>query len=157
MISGVGMTTLTLQQWRRAEEFADGYHELAAKLPMAARVLFVLGSARHHAGARQNYLQCYYAYHQALHGGYMPYNFDEGFPVKFRVRYPAPSWQATNLNWQRQARYYDYLFVFARPDIGVGHEKEAELLGQQGRWQLWKLRGPREDQAPFPPYPPHYE
>jgi hypothetical protein len=157
MVSGLGMTTLTLHHWRSAEVFAAGYHELAAKLPMAARALFVLGYPRHHEGARQNYLQCYYAYHQALQGGYLPYTFDEGFPVKFRVRYPAPGWRAANFDWQRHARYYDYLFTFARPDVVVGHEKEVELLGQQGRWQLWKLKGPREDKPPFPPYPPHLE
>ena len=61
MVSGLGMTTLTLHHWRSAEVFAAGYHELAAKLPMAARALFVLGYPRHHEGARQNYLQCYYA------------------------------------------------------------------------------------------------
>ena len=87
----------------------------------------------------------------------MPYTFDEGFPVKFRVRYPAPGWRAANFDWQRHARYYDYLFTFARPDVVVGHEKEVELLGQQGRWQLWKLNGPREDKPPLPPYPPHLE
>ena len=157
IISGAGMTLLTLHHWRRAEVFAAGYHELAQKLPMAARVLFVLGYPRHHEGSRQNYLQCYYAYHQAIRGGYLPYTFDEGFPVKFRVRYPAPGWRAANFNWQRHARYYDYLFTFDRPDVVKGHEKEAELLGQMGHWKLWKLNGPRQDIPPFPPYPPHLE
>ena len=35
IISGAGMTLLTLHHWRRAEVFAAGYHELAQKLPLS--------------------------------------------------------------------------------------------------------------------------
>lgn len=138
VISGLGMTLLTLNQWKQAEAFASGYHELAQKLPKAARVLFVFGHPRRHEGARQHYLPAYWVYHQAHHGGYAAYSFDEGFPVRFKVRYPAPAGPGLNFDWQRHARYYDYLFVFNQPEVAMGHEHEVTRIGESGRWTLWK-------------------
>ncbi len=155
VLVGLGFAALTTVRWVRANHFCAGYDELALQITPGSRVLFVLQEPWHSPEDRWHYVQTYYGIHQARFGGYMPYNFDEGFPLKYKVRYPAPTWRQMVFRWDRQARYYDYVLSFNHTGKSLfgAHLKEVTLVSSSGRWSLWKLPGPRIDQPPQPAYP----
>ena len=149
-ISGLGFAIDTTHHFRQAARFAEGFDELAELPGHGTRVLMLLSGARHDPEVRQNYLQCYYEMYQVYHGGYMPWNFDGGFPISYRVRYPAPNWRMMDFDWNKHARYYDYLFVFEGSGgdprhFFAGHEQQVELAGQRGKWTLWRRKEARVD------------
>ncbi len=151
---GIGFAADTSVHWARANRFGAGFDQLTSLPTSGARTLVLLEGARHDPSVRQNYMQIYYEMLQVERGGYMPWNFDSDFPLRYRVRYPAPSWRKMDFRWKDHARYYDYLLVFhSDPRIFDGHQNELTKVGAAGDWILWKLPGPRVDESPAPPYP----
>jgi hypothetical protein len=140
--------------WIQGQRFAAGYEQLENLPEPGSRVLFILREPWHDPAARLNYAQIYYGVYQAFHGGYMPYNFDEGFPIRYKVRYPAPTWRGMHFVWEKHAPYYDYVMAFqAGPEMFGAHRGEVTTVAQSGKWTLFKLPGPRNDTPPRPPYP----
>lgn len=155
-ISGIGFAVDTTYHWKQAAGFAAGFDELATIPPQRTRVLMLLSGARHDPEVRQNYLQCYYEMYQVYRGGYMPWNFDGGFPIAYRVHYPAPNWRMMNFDWDKHARYYDYLLIFEGSGgdprhFFRGHEAAVELTDQRGKWTLWRRKEARVDLDGDPP------
>ncbi len=150
VLSGLGFGIDTTYHWVQAARFAQGFDHVAKIPGPGARVLMLLSGARHDPEVRQNYMQCYYEMYQVYYGGYMPWNFDGGFPIAYRVRYPAPGWRPMDFSWDQHARYYDYLLIFAGSGADPrhffrGHEAEVDLVERQGKWTLWRRKGPRVD------------
>ena len=163
----VGFAADITAHWVTAQRFCAGYDALANTPERGSRVLFVLGYPWYDHHARFNYLpgsgldhyvHTYYGYYQAEHGGFMPWNFDEGFPLKYKVRYPASSWREQRFDWNTQSPYYDYVFAFHHDsgDVFGPHLAEVKKVGQSGHWSLWKLPGPRRDDSPWKAYPSPY-
>jgi hypothetical protein len=153
---GIGFSVDNLVHWRRDNQFAAGYDQVAAIPPPHSRVLTIIYRPWNEPTSRIEAARNYYALYQAEHGGYMPWNFDQGFPLVYKQRFPAPDWSAPEFRYEQQARYYDYLMTFNAPDerrLFGAHLGEAQRVTQAGRWQLWKLPGPRVDEPPGPPYP----
>lgn len=152
---GIGFGIDGTIHWVRAQRFAAGFDELAALPGPGKRVLPLLYGERHDPSYQFNYMQVYCELVQVHLGGYLPWNFDNGFPLRYRVRYPAPDWRRMDFRWEVHAPYYDYLLVFQLPSAARfgGHEREVSLVGRAGRWSLWKLPGPRIDEPPGPAYP----
>ena len=151
----LGFTADTTWHWHVADRFTSGYDSLAQRPEPGSRVLFILGQPWHDPTARLNYAHIYYDVYQAQRGGYMPWNFDDAFPLKYKARYPAPHWRAMNFDWQKHAPYYDYVMAFQKDARAVfpGHEKDVTLVAEEGKWKLFKLPGPRVDVSPGPIYP----
>jgi hypothetical protein len=73
----------------------------------------------------------------AIHGGYDPYLFDQGIPVRPRVTLRSPPWSATDSFDLRQAPDFDYYLVrFAPPNMEG--EPSLKLLDQVGDWSLFQ-------------------
>jgi hypothetical protein len=149
----IGFAVITTIHWRRAEAFAAGFDELAARAGRHQRVLFSIGRPWRDPSARHDYAQLYSGFYQARYGGYLPWNFDEGFPLIYKERFPAPFWNLMDFDWDRHARYYDYVMAFQTVPNFLGHHHEVTLVGAVGNWTLWKLPGPRVDVPPGPAYP----
>jgi hypothetical protein len=141
--------------FRRAAAFTEGYDAMAALPAPGSRVLFIIKQPWRDDTYRHNYAQSFPGVYQMQHGGYMPWNFDESFPFKYRQRFPAPTWQSADFRWDQHARYYDYVMLFAHTpqNLFKGHESEVHKVAESGFWSLWKLPGPRVDVPPGPTYP----
>ncbi len=152
--AGLGFAVDTTVHWRRANAFCAGFDELA-KIPKTGdRVLFVIEPPWNDPSVRQSYAQIYPGWYQAFHGGYLGWGFDDGFPFRYRRRYPVPEWHLMNFDWERHARYYDYVMVFqGQWMMFAGHLGQVQRIGAAGKWELWKLPGPRVDDPPGPAYP----
>jgi hypothetical protein len=150
---GFAFAGMTLVHWRRCDAWfgAREFDRLANEIPRDARTL-VLGFGRGHnePSSKRTFIERYPALLSAFWGGYYPSHFDQ-FPIGYRERFPAPSWQTPErFRWDYQAHWYDYVLVYAQPGLGSG---QATLVDQAGPWQLWKTAQPRIDAPPAPPYP----
>lgn len=155
-LAALGFSVDTMVHWTRAARFAEGYDEVARVPEPGSRVLFILAEPWHDPSVtRFNYVHVYYDIYQAQHGGWMPWNFDVGFPIKYKARYPAPVWRHMNFTWDAHAPYYDYVFVFQAEGRAVfrEHFPDVKLAASAGKWKLYKLPGPRVDEPPGPAYP----
>jgi hypothetical protein len=151
---GIAFSVDTLVHWRRVDAFLDGLDALARLPEAGSRVLVIAWPPWREPSMQQNFAQSSNALRQAYYGGYDPDNFDEGFPLRFRERFPAPPWNRPAFRWEQHAPYYDYVLGFHAPSgIFSGHEREVQRVGAVGSWQLWKLPGPRVDEPPGPAYP----
>ncbi len=143
--------------WRRAAEYAAGFDTLAAIPPRQARVLVLVFPPEHAPDFNVSFMRAFPSYYQLQKGGYFSFSFDNGLPMVYRKRYPAPDWSVpTRWKPEKHARYYDYFLFFNWSGPGPvfgGANPLADLVGKQGRWQLWKLRGPRTEESPVAPYP----
>jgi hypothetical protein len=73
----------------------------------------------------------------ALHGGYDPYLFDQGVPVRPRVTLRAPSWSTPDTFDIRQAPDFDYYLVRFAP-AQMESEPSLKLIDQVGDWSLFQ-------------------
>lgn len=150
---GVAMALVTLVHWRRADEYfgAADFARLMNETPLKTRTLVLTYPPLAPPEFRQNFAQSYPALFQAFHGGYYATNFDEGFPLAYKQRFPAPGWRnAEDFRWDFHARYYQYVLVLHAPAFGAGR---AELVDRAGPWSLWKMPAPFLDEPPHAPYP----
>jgi hypothetical protein len=140
-----------LYHWHQLHrDFISGYHDLSDLPERGARVLFVI-NGRQPSSSRASFPHG--PTHQAFHGGYMPWNFDQNFPIRYKVRFPAVHFWTFEFNWDKHARYYDYVFGYhMNPEAAFGAHPVTRVK-DSGGWTLWKLPGPRVDTPPRPPYP----
>jgi len=73
----------------------------------------------------------------AIHGGYDPYLFDQGIPVRPRVTLRAPAWSTPDTFDIRQAPDFDYYLVRFAP-AQMEQEPSLKLLDQVGDWSLFQ-------------------
>jgi hypothetical protein len=73
----------------------------------------------------------------AFHGGFDPYMFDQGVPVRPRVLLRAPDWTKPDTFDIRQAPEFEYYLVrFAPPPMES--EPSIKLVDQVGDWSLFR-------------------
>ena len=149
----IAFAVLVTVHWRRVDQFIDGFDQLSERAAPTDRVMVLAFPPWNEPTMNTNFAQSADAFHQAAYGGYEPDQFDDGFPIVFKQRFPAPPWgQPNHFNWNQHARYYDWLLVFQAPPALVAGHPEAKLDGRAGRWTLWHLP-PRVDAPPGPAYP----
>ena len=153
-IAGFGFAIDATIHWRAANRFTAGFDEATDGLPSGSRVLFVLGKPFRDPGVEQQYVQSWPSYYQARHGGYNGGLFDD-FPLRFRQRFPTPTWQSQAFTWEQHAPYYDYVVTFQKSGADVFRQHLGEVTAIKGaeKWTTWKLAGPRIDVPPGPAYP----
>jgi hypothetical protein len=153
-LAGAGFLVDATVHGLRAARYMDGFSQLARVPARQDRVLVIVYPPWRDPSYGFDYARTYAAWYAVEKGGYMPWHWDEGFPLKYRLRYPAPNWSAPRLKWEKQAPFYDYLLTFQEPPGQLrGHEHEAKLVEAAGRWRLYRLPGPRQDEPGGPPYP----
>lgn len=143
-VSGLGFSIDTTVHWRHSARFTAGFDDAIAAIPPGTHVLFVMGQPLGPDEVRQKYAQSWPSYYQAFHGGYNPWLFDD-FPIRFRVHYPAPDLRVMRFDWNREAPYYDYVVLFQRDERATfgAHLPDVKLVRTDGKWNVWKLPGPR--------------
>ncbi|HEX4459132.1 MAG TPA: hypothetical protein VIA18_14240 [Polyangia bacterium] len=153
-VAGFGFAVDAGLHWRTANRFTSGFDEVSAAIPSGSRALFILGKPFRDPAVVQGYVQSWPSYFQALHGGFNEGLFDD-FPLHFRERFPAPTWQSMAFNWEQHAPYYDYVVTFQTTGAAVfrDHLPAVTQVEQAGKWTVWKLPGPRIDVPPGPAYP----
>ena len=154
VIAGLGFAIDADIHWRTANALTAGFDEATAVIPSAARPLFILGKPFRDPAVAQGYVQSWPSYYQARHGSYNPGLFDD-FPIHFRERFPAPTWQTMVFNWEQHAPYYDYVVTFQKTGASVFQQHLSAVVAVKtvGNWTVWKLPGPRVDVPPGPAYP----
>ena len=155
LLSGAWLLVDANRHWWGTREKALAFERIAKIPNQGDRVFFLMHQPHHDEHYKVPYKRYTFAgYYQAMRGGFLAWNFDDGFPLRYKQRFPGPPFNIPNFRWDRHARYYDYLL-----DLGgngaelAGHEHEVKKLDQGGGWTLWKLPGPRDDTPPLPPYP----
>jgi hypothetical protein len=73
----------------------------------------------------------------ALHGGYSPYLFDQGFPIRPRQKLPAPIFLNDDNFDIRQAPSFQYYLV-RQPHDAMFREPSLKLLDSAGEWNLFQ-------------------
>lgn len=150
-LAGVLFACDVAVHFRRATAFVDGYDALARIPEPGARVLWVVTPPWRDPTYGFDHARALPHLYQAYRGGYQPWNFDEGFPLKYKVRFPGGDWSRPGFRWD-VAKYYDYVMFFqGDPERQMRGGGLARLVGRAGRWSLWKLPGPRVDTPPAPP------
>ena len=75
----------------------------------------------------------------ALKGGYSAYLFDQGIPVRPRVKLEAPIYRSPTAFSMNQAPAFDYYLV-QNPLNDMQHVPTLERVGELGSWVLFKHR-----------------
>ena len=95
------------------------------------------------------------SYTQIRRGGYNFYNFNYGFPLKYKTYKAAPPWNhPDHFNFEQYGAYWDY-FLTHNEKAGNYHlfdkprdEGKVRLVAEKGDWRLWEnLTRPPEDSA----------
>lgn len=154
-LCGLGFAIATTVHWGRVNYAMRGLDELAQKVPPRSRVLVLVFGDLREPSMTLHFYSAAIPLYQAYYGGYQAFNFDEGFPLRYKQRYPAPSWQGPVFRWEAHAPYYDYVLAFQADEarLFAGHQAEVVRVDTVGRFSLYKLPGPRRDRSPGPVYP----
>jgi hypothetical protein len=73
----------------------------------------------------------------ALGGGYSPYLFNQGIPIRPKVQLKVPPANKPDTFDIRQAPEFDYYLV-KDPLEEMDHEPALELVDQDGQWKLYQ-------------------
>jgi hypothetical protein len=119
---------------------------LVSKLPRGARVLVVYrGMMRgQHSEEKSGdpvtsgpvYWQ-FSSWPMALNGGYSPYLFDQGIPVRPKIKLAAPDWFTPDKFDLRQAPEFDYYLIHNPPE-SMEREPALATVDQLGEWTLYQ-------------------
>lgn len=156
VVAAIGMSSAHYIHWRQMNQFMAGLDTIAQRPEQGSRVLVIVYPPYWPRPERTMYLRrAASSLYQTLRGGYNPHNFDEGFPLRYRERFPAPGWEVpAGFSWSLAGRYYDYVLTFQADMslLGMGMPPAVTRVAQEGRWELWKVPGPRVDKVPWPAY-----
>jgi hypothetical protein len=92
---------------------------------------------------------------QIRHGGYNHYNFNQGFPLKYKTYLPAPPWSHAELfKWQAYGHYWDYFLTFHdgweyHPMDEAVAQQRIRLVDERGAWRLYE--NVAKEEAPATP------
>jgi hypothetical protein len=81
----------------------------------------------------------------ALRGGYGPYVFDQGIPVRFKRRLKAPQFLAYDNFDIRQAPEFEFYLVRLAPPV-MDREPALRLIDEVGEWKLYQRTSPLTDE-----------
>ena len=131
--------------FRTFNQHAAGFDEVVAQIPRGKRALTLILRPMGDPGVvNVSAFNQFPSYVQLRRGGYNFYNFAEGFPLRYRVRLPAPAWShAEEFNWEAHGGAYDYFVVFREgweyaPMTAPLAEGKVRLVTQAGVWKLYQ-------------------
>jgi hypothetical protein len=116
------------------------FYALVETLPYAPRVLTLVFGATSVEGAALRHVPNYV---QLERGGYLPYAFGVGFPLRARLGVklpPAPPFDDPGkFSWAAHGGSYEYFLTRAEPRH-LFDGLPVKLVAQEGPWKLWRKR-----------------
>jgi hypothetical protein len=140
-----------------------GFDAIVAEIPPHKNTLTLVLPPLGDPDVNVNCFNQWPSYTQLRRGGYNFYNFNYGFPLKYRSYLPSPSWNHTELfAWNLHSRGWDYFLTHnegapAPFEIFPKLEKEGKvrLVDARGTWKLWqKIVDDPPPELPPPALPP---
>jgi hypothetical protein len=123
------------------------FFHLIDELPLGSKTLVVVRGMMHVSGelaessgdpATSGPVYWHFpSWPMALRGGYSPYLFDQGIPIRPKTKLKAPPWSKPDSFDIRQAPEFDYFLVKDAPDT-MEREPPLRLVDQQGQWSLYE-------------------
>jgi hypothetical protein len=143
LVAVIGAASLYIQtdawiHWHRSEQFIRGFDTVVAVPPVGSRTLFIVREPWRDPTTAINYVNPY-SWYQVLKGGFNPWNFEDGFPIRYIKRLPAPSWRAPRFDWAHEGGSYDYVVGFNAPDAVPPEPGRATVVYRDPRWTVWKI------------------
>ncbi len=130
----------------------DGFDQLVAQIPLHKNTLTLIYPPLSDPQVNVNCFNQWPSYTQLRRGGYNFYNFNYGFPLKYKMYLPAPPWNHTEwFNFTGMASGWDYFLTHNEAVQGEKYAPFAEPLAQgkirlvdaRGSWRLYqKLADP---------------
>jgi hypothetical protein len=132
----------------------DGFDELVQMIPLHRATLTLSFQPRNDPEVNVDCFNQWASYTQMRRGGYNFYNFNYGFPLRYKRYRPAPMWnRPEGFSFQTMGRWWDYFLVHNEgvraslfPELAA--EGKVVLVGKRGAWTLWQRVG---EPAPEPP------
>ena len=130
--------------FREFNRHAAGFDEVVAHIPRGKQVLTLILRPMGDSTVNVSAFNQWPSYVQLRHGGYNFYNFAEGFPLRYRVQLPAPTWShAEEFSWSQHAYGWDYFLTFREgwqysPMREPLAEGKVRLVAESGPWRLYQ-------------------
>ena len=128
----------------------DGFDELVAKIPLHKNTLTLVMPPLNDPEVNANCYNQWASYTQIRRGGYNFYNFNYGFPLRYKEYLMAPSWShAEQFEFDSYGRQWDYFLthndglqfdLFSAP----AQKGQVRLVGKHGPWALWERIAEKE-------------
>jgi hypothetical protein len=121
-----------------------GFDELVAQIPLHKSTLTLSLPPLYDDQYNFNSFNQWASYTQIRRGGYNFYNFNYGFPLRYKTFLPAPPWNhPESFNWDLHARGWDYFVTHnegIKYDLFRPLEKagRVRLVDARGPWKLWQ-------------------
>jgi hypothetical protein len=130
--------------FREFNRHAAGFDAVVAQIPRDKQVLTLILRPMGDSTVNVSAFNQWPAYVQIRHGGYNFYNFAEGFPLQYRVRFAAPAWShAEQFDWKMHSAPYDYFLLFREgweysPMKQPLADGKVRLVAESGAWRLYQ-------------------
>ena len=153
----VAAIVLPLKLARLYRDFSNrnaGFFRLIAELPRGANTLVVVRGMMRGPGSEEKSGDAassgpvywhFSSWPMALNGGYGPYVFDQGIPIRPKMVLRSPQFAATDAFDIRQAPEYDY-YIVRMPMEQMDREPSLKIMDQMGEWTLYKRIGDLTDE-----------
>src|SRR5260370_24254439 len=127
----------------RFNRHVRGFDELVETIPFHRRVLTLVFPPLNDPHVNVNCFNQWASYVQIRRGGYNFYNFDEGFPLRYRQYLPAPPWSnADKFDYEQHGSAWDYFLTHNENGLklltGPPAKGQVRLVGERGPWRLWQ-------------------
>ena len=122
---------------------AADFRALVAKLPYNPSVLTLAYGDLWEPAVWVDAWREFPSYVQVERGGYNPWSWGDGFPMRTRpeaVRPAPPGGHPDRFDYATQAAAYEYLLVRDEPAGLLAGRPELSLVGEQGAWRLYRTR-----------------
>lgn len=132
----------------------DGFDQLVAKIPLHRATITLAFPPRNDPEINVDAFNQWASYTQIQKGGYNFYNFNYGFPLRYKRFRPAPLWNHPEMfQFETMGQWWDYFLTHNEGVVTsvfphLAEQGKVELVGEQGAWKLWRRIGAP---APLPP------
>lgn len=140
---------LPLQLARLYRDFSNRnapFMRLVAELPLGAKTMVVARGMMRGSGSEEKsgdpttsapVYWHFSSWPMALKGGYDPYIFDQGIPIRPKALLKAPPWGSVDTFDIRQAPDFDY-YIVRLPLESMDREPSLKLIDEANEWKLYK-------------------
>ncbi len=146
----------------RFNQRAAGFDELVAQIPLHKNTMTLVLPPLGDPDINVNCFNQWPSYTQIRRGGYNFYNFNYGFPLKYKSYMPAPAWNhAETFNWEAHSRGWDYFLTHNEGGESAPFEifpklaqaGKVRLVDARGKWKLWQKVEADPPKEPLVPPP----
>jgi hypothetical protein len=141
----------------RFNRHVRGFDDVVAQIPLHRSTLTLSLPPLFDPIFNTNAFNQWASYTQIRRGGYNFYNFNYGFPLRYKSYKPAPPWNhPDHFRFDMYSPYWDYFVTHnetLQPSSRVFDEAQKKgqvrLVAENGNWRLWEnLTKRREEPDP---------